>query len=522
MRIPMLRCSFATIALPLVWACSGDDSTDGKTDPVTDGDADTDADADADADADSDSDSDADTDTAPDAVLTAATCTIQPSNALRFDCALTTSSAGTVHVRLLDGGVELGTWADATVSSSHTVTLWGMTPSSTYQFEAWADETPGTVLSGDLTTGALPPAVDVALPVTSTGSHDTRFVLFDWACGGVGAPEALLIARDDGQVVWYQLPDQISADDDNFYGFSLTPEGTILALLERTRAVEWDLGGNLLLNLTLDGGGLTHYTHHAIERVNGLTYAMTAVGIVYPDGNNYAMDGFDVIDGEAGVIASWSSEGLFDPQLVGPALGSYWGNQLGIGASDWSHANAIGLSPTNDVYVSMRYLDAIIKVVGDPADPAFGTVEWVMLGGDSPGIPYDNDFTLLSTTGVAPVNFGQQHHVSVDPQGDLLMWDNRYDPTSNSRGLRVHVDETAMTADLVEAWDSGSWCPGRGSAFELPSGNLLGDCSPENTVVELADQTSEIVWSLEATCVNGTVPDHMLYRAIPLDPYPHD
>ena len=141
--------------------------------------------------------------------------------------------------------------------------------------------------------------------------------------------------------------------------------------------------------------------------------------------------------------------------------------------------------------------------------------------GSSPS-PYTSDFTLGSSTGVTPADFADQHHATVDAAGDLMIWDNRSVGTSPTRALRITVDPAGGVADMVEEWSAGEWCPGRGSAFLLPNGNILGDCSPENRVVEIEDVTSRIVLSLHATCVNEVVPSFLMRRAVPVVLFPQN
>lgn len=458
---------------------------------------------------------DTDTDTGTDPVFTGtvevtrAACTMQADNVLRFDCDVGTNGPGPVRVRVLLDGAEVATWASDAETTAHTVTVWGLRPETTYGFEAWAVESPDTITSGELATGALPAIIDLDLQVTASGAHETAYVLFNIGCGTPA--EALVVASAEGEVLWYQ----VSSDAIGGGGFSVTPEGTILAATKPAWVGEWDLAGNVLLDLDLAEGELTAPVHHDVERMNGLTYVLNARAVEGSDGLFYAMDGFDVIDA-TGVVATWSLEGLFDPTLAELHGATFWGGILGEESYDWAHANAIALDEDNNAYVSLRYLDTLLKVVGDPASPEFGTVRWVLVGDDDQ--PFASDITRISSAGIAPLDFEEQHHLSLDPSGDLVLWDNRSTSEVNTRALRIHIDEQAGTADLVESWDAGRWCPGQGSAFLLPGGNVLADCMSDDLFLELEQGTSAEVWSMHPVCRAGD--SRFIYRAAPIALYP--
>jgi hypothetical protein len=132
------------------------------------------------------------------------------------------------------------------------------------------------------------------------------------------------------------------------------------------------------------------------------------------------------------------------------------------------------------------------------------------------------DLTLGSSAGVVPVSFGEQHHVWIDDGGHLMLWDNRPDAVYDTRLLQIAVDEGAMEADIVDAWSAGEWCPGRGSAFVLPNGNALADCSVEPPkVIEIEHGTDDVLWSMAPSCDGAQPAQFLLYRAVPVDLYPH-
>jgi hypothetical protein len=182
-------------------------------------------------------------------------------------------------------------------------------------------------------------------------------------------------------------------------------------------------------------------------------------------------------------------------------------------SADWAHINAIQLLPDGDVLASFRHLSAALRIAWSDHDGFHrGDVVW-RFGGRL------NDFTFVGDPAGGPC---AQHTVSRLDNGHLLIFDNgstvlganpsycvdpadRTGPTVNRPATRVTeyaLDETAMTATLVNSWSPGRFAYFAGSARRLPGGNTLVDWAAyQQALVSEVDPDGTIVWELKAPAV---------------------
>lgn len=103
---------------------------------------------------------------------------------------------------------------------------------------------------------------------------------------------------------------------------------------------------------------------------------------------------------------------------------------------DYFHINSATVDPTDDhIIISGRHTHAVYKLDRDT-----GEIIWA-LGGPS------SDFDLPEDA-----VFAWQHSAARDEDGTLLLFDNHVrepDADESSRGLRLELDEAAMTAEVV-------------------------------------------------------------------------
>jgi hypothetical protein len=162
--------------------------------------------------------------------------------------------------------------------------------------------------------------------------------------------------------------------------------------------------------------------------------------------------------------------------------------------------------------MSLHTMDVVVGVVGDPADPAFGTVAW-RLGGSPAAAQVGSDLALVSDV-TADLGFENQHHAWSPAPGELMLFDNG--TGEESRVLRMALDETAGTARISTVWPLGRTCDGQGSGSLLPSGNLLADCAPTDTLLEVETASGAVLWEATVSCP-GDPMLRPLYRAVPID-----
>jgi hypothetical protein len=186
--------------------------------------------------------------------------------------------------------------------------------------------------------------------------------------------------------------------------------------------------------------------------------------------------------------------------------------KLATTANDWTHANSLFLTSDNNLLISLRDQDYILKVdynngAGD------GHVIWA-LGSTAPTV----DGGCETPNCVAPTFtmgsggsfyqdtfpwFSHQHDIEFDGT-NYECYDNgntRLSPASDgagglgsgdSRGYVFSLDETTMTINVVHGWDLNSFSPGFGSAQLLQNGDY--------------------------TFTNGTINDNLFSQIVELQP----
>ncbi len=137
-------------------------------------------------------------------------------------------------------------------------------------------------------------------------------------------------------------------------------------------------------------------------------------------------------------------------------------------ANDWTHGNAVSLTPDGNLLFSMRHMDWLAKI--DYANgQGSGDVLW-RLGNEG-------DFTAISDD-LSPW-FSHQHDGTILEDGRLLVFDNgnfrrEDDSTANSRGQVWRLDEDKRTATLELNADLGVYAQALGSAQALNNGYHFG------------------------------------------------
>jgi len=124
---------------------------------------------------------------------------------------------------------------------------------------------------------------------------------------------------------------------------------------------------------------------------------------------------------------------------------------------DYVHANSIEVDGDGTLLVSARNTSTVYKI-----DRTTGAIVW-RLGGKR------SDFTMG-----AGATFSWQHDARRQPDGTLTIFDDSASP-GHSRGIVLRLDEQAMTATLVRAFEHAAPLLARsqGNVQILPGGNVL-------------------------------------------------
>ena len=169
---------------------------------------------------------------------------------------------------------------------------------------------------------------------------------------------------------------------------------------------------------------------------------------------------------------------------------------LNITANDWLHGNSVQQTPDGNILYSTRSQDWVIKIDYQKGSGS-GAILW-RLG-------KDGDFQINSTD-PSPW-FSHQH----DPQfladnTTLELFDNGnlrnlFDPTANSRGQVLDIDEQNRIANLIVNIDMGQFSFALGAAQRLPNGNYhfdVGYLLDGTSIAMEVDPSGNTVYALHA------------------------
>lgn len=428
-----------------------------------------------------------------------ASCTEQADNLLRWDCLIEHDTPGDLTLTWQDTttGRALSTTAPADGTLLHTLTIWGIRPESSIDFQLSG---PDGQLSGQLVTRALP--ASVTGPLATTGSSTADALMMPLTCAD---DPTIGIVDPDGTPIWYQTLSGAPEIGGNVGGFHLTQWGTVIVVADR-KLHEFELDGTLVRRLE-QGVDFDDPLHHDIYGINGYIYALVADEHTF-DGLDYILDGF-VVFGQTGLVAEWTLSDHHTPTEFSLNPGGFW-NGIFPTANDYSHANSITVAEDGTGWISFRHLDAAIQLDADPNSARFGEIDWSIVGTLSS--PFPADYTVTSDVD-GPADFINQHHISADPQGRFTLFDNR-GPGDLSRGLVLDLEPSTQTAHIVEVYDLGESCGAQGSVYTLTNGHRVITCGTSNRAVEWAPGDPAPSWTLNHSCANGF---QIMARAIPVD-----
>ena len=163
-------------------------------------------------------------------------------------------------------------------------------------------------------------------------------------------------------------------------------------------------------------------------------------------------------------------------------------------ANDWTHGNALQLTSDGNILYSTRHQDWVIKI--DYANgTGAGDIIWKLgLGGD---------FQIVS--GDPSPWFSHQHDPNIGADGYLEVFDNgnvrnAADPSANSRGQVIQLDEVHHIATLLLNKDLGDFSLALGAAQELPDGSFhfhLGYiATTSSTRIEEVDPFGNVLYNV--------------------------
>jgi arylsulfate sulfotransferase len=208
-----------------------------------------------------------------------------------------------------------------------------------------------------------------------------------------------------------------------------------------------------------------------------------------------------VLDSNLQVVWAWDAFDHLDVRRLATlndqcAPGSCPSLFLDVAANDWLHGNSVQQTPDGNLLYSARSQDWVIKIDYQKGVGSGGII-W-RLG-------KDGDFQINSTD-PSPW-FSHQH----DPQfladnTTLLLFDNGNvrnfaDPSANSRGQVIQLDEQNRIANLVVNVDMGQYSFALGAAQKLPNGDYhfdVGYLVDGTSIAMEVDPSGNTVYALHA------------------------
>jgi hypothetical protein len=187
---------------------------------------------------------------------------------------------------------------------------------------------------------------------------------------------------------------------------------------------------------------------------------------------------------------------------------------LSTTANDWTHGNAVSQTPDGNLLYSSRSQDWVIKIDYENGQ-GLGDIMWRL----GPG----GDFQL-NATGPSPWFTHQHDPQFLDDNTTMTLFDNGNvrnlaDPTQNSRGQVLTVNEQTKIANLDLNVDLGAFSVALGAAQKLPNGDFhfdLGYLADGTYAVEVS-AAGQTVYSLHALA-----PEYRSFRMPDLYNPPYD
>jgi hypothetical protein len=323
------------------------------------------------------------------------------------------------------------------------------------------------------------------------------------------------IATDlDGTLIWYGPPDLSILTNPGFGGtfWGISTSGTDPA---RDSVRQFDLVGMTLretnaarVNEELAVLGLhpiSGFHHEARPLADGKVVVLGAVERILTDVQgpgpvDVLGDMILVLDQDMQVVWAWDAFDHLDTSrraVLGETCLAVVGcsaHYLMPDANDWTHGNSVAETADGALLYSARHQDWVIKIDYGGGEGS-GDVIW-RLG-------KDGDFQFQSDDPYPW--FSHQHDASVDANGTLTVFDNgnvrnAVDPSANSRGQVIQLDEVSHLATVVLSGDLGDYSMALGSAQSLPDGTFhfhLGYIPASNsTRIVNVDATGKVIYDI--------------------------
>jgi arylsulfate sulfotransferase len=292
-------------------------------------------------------------------------------------------------------------------------------------------------------------------------------------------PGFLYIVDVKGRLRWYH-----NIDGKGFKVTHFTPDNTIISILGNndeptsygSEILEVNLLGDTLLHLKKGAGDFTQTIHHEILKtgnsivtlyVDNRVMDLSSIGGGKKDTVNG--DGILVLDRSGHKIWQWSVFDVMDPLKDSGLLKD---------RKDWMHANSLNYDLDSNYIISFYNNGQIWKL-----DRHTGRIIWKLGKGGTVKMPADAQFDMA-------------HAVHINPDGNLMFFDNGVDK-HQSEVLAFSMNDSLKTASLnmkirlpKEIYNDRM-----GSAYMIAEDAVLC-CTSKRHITVLVNRKGVLLWTL--------------------------
>jgi arylsulfotransferase ASST len=426
-----------------------------------------------------------------------------PLNVLSCFVSWNTKTASTSTIEFAETGGPTYRITNEELTTKHSVFAFGMHASTTHSFRAISQDAAGDTGYKDATYTTGEPPFYIVTPTITV--HDETRANAGWTLMTVssGAPSGPGSGTDyeeafysssimydmEGRPVWYNTRDIHKLGDTRYVdGHVITPprNSSSSGVPKIIFATEIDLTGEPIWEGPVqDKQPLIkgHYHHHFEKLPNGNYLTLLEVFREFERNNDTIVvmgDEILELDPSLEIVWRWST---FD-HLV-PDFSSYEGEKI----FDWTHCNSVAYVGGH-VLLNARHTSTIYKI-----EKASGNIIWQL--GENGDFAPDPNFEFPWPM--------RAHALDIQPNGNILVYDNGGTDRPHSRAMEMKIDEQAMSVEIVwgyngspdDTWFTGYW----GDADRLENGNTLitagqWTASDPTRVFEITS-SGDKVWEME-------------------------
>ena len=357
-------------------------------------------------------------------------------------------------------------------SYNHEIYLLNLVPATTYYYSLKIRNKNEFISAEEDTfqTDSLPEYLPSPDLIQNNGNVFSGFILIR----NVQPPGQQVLINNLGEIVWYE-----TFDTTLFRPFSWTEKQSILALKSNREMHEFDLKGNIILNLKYGERGFTESLHHEILRDqnrnilsltrNNQLFDLSSRGV--DEADTIKGDGILKLDSMGNKIWYWDMFEFIDPLQDENIMAT---------KDDWSHANSLSIAGDGHYLISFRHFNQVWKI-----NSKTGEIMWKL--GEN------GDFTMRDDQ-----IFYLQHTVHINTLGEIMLFDNGGPERFTSRAVSYKLDtlnHRVIDGRINVFLPKSLFSFKQGSAYLIEDDKIL-ICSSIKKSILVTDLEGQILWQL--------------------------